>query len=214
MKIAILDYGAGNLRSVHKAFTHVGLDAEITSEPARARSAGGLVLPGVGAFGKSMENLHRFGLSDVVYEHVAAGRPFAGICVGLQLLFERSAERFDAAAGGDAGDPVGLGLLAGQVLRFPESVRIPQIGWNQLRIRKPEPLFRGVAEGAHVYFLHSYYAKPQDPRVIAAGCDYGVEYCAALAHENLVALQFHPEKSGRVGLAILANLGAWMHSRV
>lgn len=202
--IAIVDYGMGNLRSVQKALLHVGADAVITSEPHVLQDAAGIVLPGVGAFARAMTHLRNLDLIEPVRRAVASGKPFLGICLGLQLLFETSEERFDASQQ----LPEGLGILPGRVVRFPEGVKVPQIGWNQLRFPKPSRLFAGIPDGSYVYFVHSYYAVPRDPGVVTATADYGLEYCAAVETENVMAVQFHPEKSSQVGLAILRNFAA------
>lgn len=209
--LAILDYGMGNLRSVSKALELATrpfpeLKVVVTSDPAVAGRAAGVVLPGVGAFGAAMANLERSGLDRVVREAIAGGSPFLGICLGLQLLFDGSEERF-------AEDtlPRGLGILPGRVRRFPAGLKVPQIGWNQLNLRPREPenpLWRGVHQGAYAYFVHSYYVDPQDQGVIAATSEYGIEFAAAVWWENLFAVQFHPEKSSGVGLQMLRNFAA------
>lgn len=199
--IAIIDYGMGNLRSVQKALERSGVEAAVTSSAEDVRRARGIVLPGVGAFGKAMENLDRLGLSEVIIEDVRRGKPFLGICLGYQLLFESSEERF----GEGAGEPAGLGILKGKVCRFPRWVKVPQIGWNQLRLVKETELFRGVSDGDYAYFVHSYFPVPEDRTIVAATTEYGVEFASAIAVDNIWAVQFHPEKSSRVGLTILAN---------
>jgi imidazole glycerol-phosphate synthase subunit HisH len=196
--IAIVDYGMGNLRSVEKAFHAVGYDAEITSSPQRVREADGVVLPGVGAFGEAMANLARAGLVDVLRQ-VSADRPFLGICLGQQLLFEESVEmgRFE-----------GLGILSGVVERFSGPEKVPHIGWNQLHMVRPSPILTGVHDGDFAYFVHSYYVAPSDPDVILATTDYGVAFASIVGRDSLFGLQFHPEKSQAVGLTMLANFGA------
>ncbi|HEY8465021.1 MAG TPA: imidazole glycerol phosphate synthase subunit HisH [Bacillota bacterium] len=202
--ITIVDYGAGNLRSVAKAFEYLGHPAVITADPLVVAKADKIVLPGVGAFGKAMVSLTQRGLTTVVKEAAVSGRPFLGICLGLQLLFEESAETFN----GEETTYQGLGILPGRVLRFPRSaLKIPQIGWNQLHLVRENPLFKGVANGSYVYFVHSYYVQPTDPAVITGRTDYGITYCSAVNRENLFAVQFHPEKSGAVGLKMLRNFG-------
>jgi glutamine amidotransferase len=202
--IAIIDYGVGNLRSVAKAFEYCGYPAEITSDPERVRQAERVVLPGVGAFGKSMENLRKYGMVPVVRETIISGKPFLGICLGLQLLFETSSESFGAAA-----SVAGLGIFPGQVLRFPTTdpaLKVPQIGWNQIGgFQMNNPLFAGVSPGSYVYFVHSYYVKPAQSGTIACTTNYGFEYCSGIAAGNVFAVQFHPEKSSAVGLRILQN---------
>jgi glutamine amidotransferase len=201
--IAIIDYGVGNLRSVAKAFEYIGYPAIVTDQPEIVRQADQVVLPGVGAFGKSMESLARHGMVPVVQETIASGKPFLGICLGLQLLFEASAESF-----GSAETERGLGIFPGKVLRFePDSaLKVPQIGWNQIgKLARHNPLFLGVSEGSYVYFVHSYYVKPADPGIVACATNYGIEYCSGITAGNAFAVQFHPEKSSAVGLRILRN---------
>ncbi|MGE5606773.1 MAG: imidazole glycerol phosphate synthase subunit HisH [Bacteroidota bacterium] len=201
--IAIIDYGVGNLRSVEKAFAYLGYPALVTSDPAIVREAEKVVLPGVGAFGKSMESLKRAGMIPVVKEVAASGRPFLGICLGLQMLFEESAEVF----GEETAKTEGLGILPGQVLRLGSGrLKVPQIGWNQIRLTKKEnPLFHGVDNGSFVYFVHSYYVSPTDAGLTACTTHYEIEYCSGISKGNIHAFQFHPEKSSRVGLKILKN---------
>jgi len=198
--IAIIDYGMGNLRSVQKGFERVGAAATVTREAEVIEHAAGVVLPGVGAFGACMENLRSYGLVDVVRQVVERGTPFLGICLGMQLLFEESEE---------FGPVQGLGLLRGRVVRFRDrddhDFRIPHMGWNQIRARQATPVLRGIADDAAVYFVHSYYVEPADPAVIATTTDYGGEFVSAVARDNLFACQFHPEKSQRIGLAMLKN---------
>lgn len=203
--IIIIDYGMGNLRSVQKAFEQVGCNAVVTADPALAAKADKLVLPGVGAFRDCMRNLEQGGFVDPIKAHIAAGRPFLGICVGMQLLMTDSVE---------FGLYRGLDSLPGHVLRFPdgmvvnsEALKVPHMGWNRLSIRRPCPLFKGVDDGVHVYFVHSYYAQPEDPAAVAATSDYGIEFCAAVWRDNVIATQFHPEKSQAVGLKMLKNFG-------
>lgn len=202
--IAIIDYGMGNLRSVEKALAHVGAEAVITQDPAVLEQAAGVVLPGVGAFAQAMDNLKAAGLIEPIHRAIASGKPFLGICLGLQLLFETSEERF----GDNPELPRGLGVIPGRVLRFPAGLKVPQIGWNTLHFPKQTRLFAGVEPGSHVYFVHSYYAAPADLGVVAAVTDYGIEYCSAVEVDNVMAVQFHPEKSSRVGLQILRNFAA------
>src|SRR5262245_13343823 len=201
--IAIIDYGMGNLRSVEKGVARAGYPTLVTSEPAEILSADGVVLPGVGAFGACMENLAARGLVETVHTAVESGRPFLGICLGLQLLFEESEE---------FGPIPGLGILPGRVVRFGgralDGLKIPQMGWNRLRIRRPVAELSGVDDGAYVYFVHSYYVVPADPALSAASTEYGVEFTAAVAWKNVFACQFHPEKSQAVGLRILENFVA------
>ena len=198
--IALLDYGAGNLRSVEKALRFVGGEVELVPSPEGMKDASAVVLPGVGAFDDCVNAMQRQELLEATREFVNTGRPFLGICVGYQALFERS-EEFNSSAGG-------LGLFAGSVVRFPEGqgLKIPQIGWNQIEIVRPEcPIFEGVENGSHVYFVHSYYPQPEDASIAACRTNYGVEFVSAIWRDNVFATQFHPEKSQKVGLKILEN---------
>jgi len=196
--LAIIDYGMGNLRSVQKGFERVGVAATITADPAEIARADKLVLPGVGAFPDAMAELQRRGLIEPIRQAVRADKPFLGICLGLQLLFE---------TGDEGGRHEGLGLLAGEVVRFPPQtgLKVPHMGWNQLELRGNSPLFAEVPNGSHVYFVHSYYVVPRDSQVIAAQADYGHPFTAAIQHGQLMATQFHPEKSQDIGLKMLAN---------
>jgi glutamine amidotransferase len=199
--IVIIDYGMGNLRSVQKAIEAVGSTAEITSDPERVRQASKVVLPGVGAFGDAMAELHRTGLGEAFREAVHQGKQCLGVCLGLQLLFDLSLED---------GEHAGLGLLRGRVVRFAPrpGLKVPHMGWNTLRIRRPAPLLDGLGESPSVYFVHSYYARPEDPDVVAAEADYPEPFAAVVWRDNLTACQFHPEKSQRVGLAMYTNFVA------
>jgi glutamine amidotransferase len=196
--IAIVDYGMGNLRSVQKAFERVGRAAEVTRDPDRIAGAPGLVLPGVGAFGACMTNLTELGLVEPVRQAVAAGRPFLGICLGMQLLFDESEE---------FGPIAGLGILPGRVVRFrPDPERkIPHMGWNTIRQARPTPHLAGIADDAYVYFVHSYYPVPADPSVVVTTTPYGPEFASSVRRDNVFAVQFHPEKSQAVGLRLLEN---------
>jgi glutamine amidotransferase len=200
MSIAVIDYGMGNLRSVQKALERVGATAVVTRDPDVIMDAAAAVLPGVGAFGTCMENLRRHGLVDPVQIFIASGRPFLGICLGMQLLFEESEE---------FGPVAGLGVLPGRVVRFPHDLegtrKVPQIGWNALAIRRRAPHLAGIADGSQVYFVHSYYVEPADDAVVATVTEYGVEFASAIWHDNVFACQFHPEKSQTTGLRLLAN---------
>jgi len=198
--IALLDYGAGNLRSVEKALRFVGGDVELVQSPDGMKDAAAVVLPGVGAFDDCVNAMQRQELLNASREFIKTGRPFLGICVGYQAMFERS-EEFDSRA-------AGLGLFAGSVVRFPDNqgLKIPQIGWNQIEIVQPEcPLFEGVENGSHVYFVHSFYPQPEDDSIAACRTTYGVEFASAIWRENVYATQFHPEKSQKVGMTILEN---------
>lgn len=203
--IAIIDYGMGNLRSVQKGFEKVGFDAVVTRDPKVVLEAEKIVLPGVGAFRDCMRNLEEGGFVEPILRVIREGRPFLGICVGMQLLLTDSVE---------FGLYQGLNVIPGHVLRFPagmteqgEKLAVPHMGWNQLSIRRPAPILAGVEDGANVYFVHSYYEMPDDESVVAATAFYGVEFCAALWKDNVMATQFHPEKSQAVGLRMLKNFG-------
>lgn len=205
--IAIIDYGIGNLRSVEKALQYLNVDARLTSDLAVARAARAVILPGVGAFGACALGLRAAGFEPLVREVAAAGRPLLGICVGMQLLFEESEEM---------GQHGGLGLLPGRVLRFPDGqvdaagapCKVPQIGWNQLWHDGSDPLLAGVAPGSYAYFVHSYYCQASDPADVVAVTDYGLSYASVVRRDNVWGVQFHPEKSHRVGLQILKNFAA------
>jgi glutamine amidotransferase len=197
--VAVVDGGTGNLRSVENALTHVGARAVVTSEPELVRRADKVVVPGQGAFRDCMRGLVEHGLDLAIQEVVARGVPYLGICLGLQILFDESEEH---------GPVKGLGLLRGKVVRFrglAPGLKVPHMGWNQVKVAREERLWHGNADGAHAYFVHSYHAVPADPTVIALASDYGGPICAAVRHENVFACQFHPEKSQKVGLQLLAN---------
>lgn len=196
--IAIIDYDAGNIRSVEKALAGLGQEVCITRSREQLLNADKVILPGVGAFGDAMRHLHEYGLSDMIHEIVDRGTPFLGICLGLQLLFERS----DEAPGVD-----GLGILKGEILRIPdqEGLKIPHMGWNSLKLQNEGRLFRGMKENSYVYFVHSYYLKAEDEQIVKAVTDYSVRIHASVEKGNLFACQFHPEKSSDVGLQILKN---------
>ncbi len=203
--ITIIDYGMGNLRSVQKGFEKVGFEARVTDDPRDVEKAERLVLPGVGAFKDCMDNLRKGGFVDPILEHVAKGRPFLGICLGLQLLFSESEE---------FGHHQGLGIVPGKAVRFAadmrqggEELKVPHMGWNQISIERQAPIYQGVAEGASVYFVHSYYVVPEDAKVVATTTDYGMTFCSSIWQDNVMATQFHPEKSQQVGLQILKNFG-------
>jgi glutamine amidotransferase len=192
--IAVLDYGIGNLRSAQKALQHVGADARLTADPAVIADAAAVVLPGVGAFGRCMDALERTGLDQIARGVVDAGTPFLGICVGMQLLYEDSEE---------APGRGGLGILPGTVRLLPEGVKRPQMQWNVLEVTQAVPVFEGLPDEPWVYFVHSY--APDDHAHAVAVCDYGGKIVAAVQRDNVTAMQFHPEKSGAVGLQILDN---------
>lgn len=196
--IAIIDYDAGNIKSVEKAMLFLGQKAVITRDPKTILGADGVILPGVGAFGDAMEKLHAYGLVEVIRQCVCVNKPFLGICLGLQLLFESSEESPGVE---------GLGVLKGKVLRLPEGkgLKIPHIGWNDLRFPNPGRLFQGVQEGAYVYFVHSYFLKAEDASIVTAATDYGTLVHASVEKGNVFACQFHPEKSSDVGMQMLRN---------
>lgn len=196
--IAIIDYDAGNIKSVEKAVDLLGQESVVTADSEEIFRADKVILPGVGAFGDAMGNLRRTGLDDVIRQVVRKGTPFLGICLGLQLLFERS----DEAPGVE-----GLGILKGEILRIPdkEGLKIPHMGWNSLHLEHGGRLFRGVEEGAYVYFVHSYYLKAAEEEIVKASTEYSVHIHASVEKDNVFACQFHPEKSSDVGLKILKN---------
>jgi glutamine amidotransferase len=196
--IAIIDYQMGNLRSVQKALERVGHPAVITSDPKEIGAADRVILPGVGAFEDAIAELRRRDLVGVIKDVVAADKPFLGICLGLQLLFD---------VGYENGVHEGLGIVPGECVRFelPITYKVPHMGWNGLQIRRPAPMLEGVADGTNFYFVHSYYVKPRNPEVIAAETDYGGSFCSMIWRGNLFATQFHPEKSQADGLRLLKN---------
>ena len=198
--IAIIDYGAGNLRSVQKALEFLNFDAKITSDRNEILSADHVILPGVGAFGDCMREIKKRNLTDCIKEVCSRQIPFMGICLGLQLLFEESEE---------SPKTEGLGIFEGKIVKIPQSegLKIPHIGWNSLHITKESRLFSGISEGSFVYFVHSYYMMPEDKGIIAAETEYGAALPIALESGNVFATQFHPEKSGETGLKILKNFG-------
>jgi imidazole glycerol-phosphate synthase subunit HisH len=193
--IAIVDYGIGNLGSVTKAFRHLGAETVLSGDPAVLAAAEALVLPGDGAFGATMEEVRRRGLEPVLRGAAAGGRTLLGICIGMQLLFEESEEH---------GRHQGLGLLPGRVRRLPDDLTVPHMGWNRLHARRPHPLLEGIAEGAHVYFVHSYFCEAP-PEVVIATTDYGPQLAAVVGRANVLGMQFHPEKSQAVGLKLVEN---------
>lgn len=206
--ITIVDYGMGNLRSVHKALEQAGCKAVVTQDPEAIEKAAALVVPGVGAFKKAMENLEALKLISPIIRFIQSGRPFLGICLGLQLLFSESEE---------FGLRKGLGIFPGRVVRFPfslpgetssgDSLKVPHMGWNSVQIKKPAPALEGVAEGTYYYFVHSYYPVPENREIIVTTTDYGGEFVSSVGRGNLFACQFHPEKSQSAGLKILKNFG-------
>jgi glutamine amidotransferase len=201
--ISIIDYGMANLRSVQKGFEHVGASASIISQPDEIERADRLVLPGVGAFADAVATLRDRGLVDPILRHIEKGKPFLGICLGLQMLFE---------AGYEDGEHRGLGVLPGKCIRFDVDqtlgLKVPHMGWNQLKIERPSPLLRDLPEGCSVYFVHAYHVEPSDPNVIATTTDYGRPFVSSVWRDNVMATQYHPEKSQQVGLQMLKNFAA------
>ncbi len=209
--IAIVDYGMGNLRSVLAGFTRVGHDAVITREPAVIDSASHVVLPGVGAFRDCMDNLEKYRLVESILKAIDSGKPFLGICLGLQLLFEESEE---------FGKHKGLGVLKGRVVRFKDNMpekdgnedstqflKIPHMGWNNIRILKRHDILNGLSDNSYLYFVHSYYVEPEDKDAAVTITSYGMDFVSSVSHKNIFACQFHPEKSQKTGLKILKNFG-------
>lgn len=194
--IAIVDYGMGNLRSVQKAFERVGTEARIARSPGELSGAKGIVLPGVGAFGQAMANLMRAGWIHPLRQACGDNHPFIGICLGMQLLFETSEEM---------GQHEGLGILPGVVRRLNVDLKVPQMGWNQIHVKKASALMQGVTDGSYAFFVHSYYCDPQDQSVTLATTDYGIEFASVIGQGNIFGAQFHPEKSQTIGLTMLAN---------
>jgi glutamine amidotransferase len=194
--IAIVDYGAGNLRSVVNALKKLGHQPTVTSEPREVLRAEAVILPGVGAAADTMAGLKRLGLIKPIGEYIADNRPFLGVCIGLQVLFSGSEE---------GGWHEGMNIVSGRVKRLPAELKIPHMGWNQVCQRKPHPIFRDVPDKANFYFVHSYYATPDDESLIAADTEYGILFCSVLVRDNLIGTQFHPEKSGETGLRIYKN---------
>ncbi len=199
----IVDYGMANLRSVQKAFERVGHPAALTTDPRRVAAAGKVVLPGVGAFRDAIARLRETGLADAVRRHIDAGRPFLGICLGMQMLFARDHED---------GSHAGLDVFGGDVVRFPDApgLKVPHMGWNTLRLARPAcPLFAGLPPEPAVYFVHSYFPQPSLRAIVAAEADYPTPFCAVVWKDNVFATQFHPEKSQQVGLQMLRNFSAF-----
>ena len=193
--IGIIDYHINNLRSVQKAFEKVGAQSFISDQPNELRKAEKLVLPGVGAFGQAMENLRVLGLIDVLNEHVAAGKPMLGICLGMQLLFTKSYE---------LGEYAGLDFVKGEVKMFPSTLKVPHMGWNQVEVVKQSPLLKSIEEKSFVYFVHSYYVEPKE-NVTLTQTEYGFRFTSIIQQDNIFAMQFHPEKSQKAGLQLLKN---------
>ncbi|MCA9472593.1 MAG: imidazole glycerol phosphate synthase subunit HisH [Nitrospirales bacterium] len=201
--IAIVDYGMGNLRSVAKAFETVGHQACVTRDVSKIADASHVVLPGVGAFGDCMENLRRYELIEPIRRSIASGKPFLGICLGLQLLFTESEE---------FGKHVGLGIFPGTVKRFPDfekGLKIPHMGWNTVTVQQASPLLHDISFDSYVYFVHSYFVVPEDESMICTTTTYGVPFVSSVWRDNVFASQFHPEKSQKVGLQLFQNFGNW-----
>ena len=201
--IAVIDYGMGNLRSVQKALEFVGAKVIVTHDPDLILNADSVVLPGVGAFKDCMANLNKLKVIDPIRKFIDGGKPFLGICLGLQVLFEESEEY---------GPVAGLGILPGKVVKFIDGssdtrkgpqIKIPHMGWNQIKVKKNAPLFAGVGDSPYFYFVHSYYVVPEDPEMVATVTHYGIEFVSGIQHKNIYAFQFHPEKSQTLGLSIL-----------
>ena len=196
MRVVIVDYGAGNLRSVERAVARAGFEPLVSGRPEDAAAAGVLIVPGVGAAADTMRNLRERGLVEPIRRHISAGRPFLGVCMGLQALLTVSEE---------GGEHECLGVIPGRVRRLPGGLKVPHMGWNRVRQRRPHPVFDGIPDGAYFYFVHSYYPDPEDGSVVVSETDYGVTFASVVAADSLVATQFHPEKSGDMGLRFYEN---------
>src|SRR5439155_15944637 len=196
MKLIIVDYGAGNLHSVARAVTHAGVRPLITSNPRYLLEAEAVIVPGVGAAADTMANLRRHELVGPLNDYIASGRPFLGVCMGQQALFDLSEE---------GGEHECLGILPGRVVKLPAGQKVPHIGWNQVRFVQQHPLFAGIPDRSYFYFVHSYYPQPEDASLVAGETEYGVTFASVVARDNIVATQFHPEKSGEMGLRMYAN---------
>jgi len=196
VKLVIVDYGAGNLHSVTRAVVHAGVRPLVTTSARYVEDADALIVPGVGAAADTMMNLRRRSLVEPIREYIASGRPFLGVCMGQQALFDASEE---------GGEHECLGALPGRVVRLPNGLKVPHMGWNQVRITREHPIFEGIPDDSYFYFVHSYYPRPEDPSIVIGETDYGVTFPSVVARENVVATQFHPEKSGEIGLRMYAN---------
>jgi glutamine amidotransferase len=196
VRVVIVDYGAGNLRSVERAVARARFEPLVSSRPEDVAAAGVLIVPGVGAASDTMHNLRERGLVEPIRGYIAAGRPFLGVCMGLQALLTVSEE---------GGEHECLGVIPGRVRRLPGGLKVPHMGWNRVRQRRPHPVFDGIADGAYFYFVHSYYPDPEDGSVVVGETDYGVTFASVVAADSLVATQFHPEKSGEAGLRFYEN---------
>lgn len=200
--IGIVDYGRGNLRSVEKALEKVGFEATIMASPAELSLVNGVILPGVGAFADAMQELGQGEWIGPLTRFARSGRPFLGICLGMQVLFE---------VGEEHGEHAGLGLLAGRVVKFPQGRKVPHMGWNSISLEQPSHLLEGIPNESYFYFVHSYYAEPSEKRDIVATSDYGVVFPAVVGKDNIWGAQFHPEKSSPWGLKLLTNFGKWVN---
>jgi len=194
--IAIIDYGAGNLRSVVNAISRLGYEANVTTSPADVLKSQAVILPGVGAAADTMANLRQQGLDEPIRQFIAEGKPFLGVCIGMQVLLSDTEE---------GGNHQCLGIIPGRVRKFAPGLKVPHMGWNQLEQKVAHPVFEGIADGANFYFVHSYYVEPDDKGMVAGETEYGIPFCSVIARDNLIATQFHPEKSGEVGLKIYDN---------
>ena len=203
--ITVIDYGSGNLRSVEKGFHKAGFDVKVTNRPEDVQKAEAIVLPGVGAFRDCMQELTNLGMTDIRVDAIKKGTPYLGICLGMQILFGESEE---------FGSTKGLDIFKGKVVKFrSDELKIPQMGWNQLNIKKPGPLFNEIPDKSYYYFVHSYYVVPEDEEVISTTTDYGVEFTSSVCKDNIYAVQFHPEKSQALGLQMLKNFGEIVAAR-
>jgi len=196
VKVVVVDYGAGNLHSVSRAVVNAGTRPLVTSNPSYLDDAEAVIVPGVGAAADTMSNLRRTGFVEPIRDYISSGRPFLGVCMGQQALFDVSEE---------GGEHECLGILQGRVVRFSNGLKVPHMGWNQVRILKQHPIFDGVDDGSYFYFVHSYYPQPADPGVVIGETEYGVNFASVIARDNIVATQFHPEKSGEAGLRMYSN---------
>jgi len=202
--IGIVDYGRGNLRSVEKALEKLGYEVKIIESPKETKDMQGIILPGVGAFADAMDALNKGGWIEELNSYISSGKPFLGICLGMQLLFE---------IGEEYGEHKGLGFLPGRVVKFPEGLKIPHMGWNNLKVVRPNPLCTGIPDSSYFYFVHSFFARPDDESCVAATSDYGMDFAALVGKDNVWGAQFHPEKSSPWGLVMLDNFGKWVNGQ-